>query len=250
MNKKINIMPSPPKNHLTPALILNGIIYTNVFFFIISLIYSGRDMVMSINPFYALTPSMDILTFLGASGTIPIDHFHAWWSLITANWLHGSLLHIIFNLLALRTVAPLVINEFGLFRMFSIYTISGAAGFYLSYLGNVPLTIGASSGLCGLIGALLYFGKARGGDWGHRVYKQTSGWIVSLLVFGFLIPNINNWGHGGGLFGGIFLGWALGYNDRRKEGRLDRLLSLILMLLTALLLLRSAVQGFFLIFVE
>jgi len=236
------------RNLLTPALLLKGIIYTNVFFFVISLIYSGRDMVMSINPFYALTPSMDILTFLGASGTIPIGHFQAWWSLITANWLHGSLLHIIFNMLALRTVAPLVIHEFGLFRMFSIYTISGAAGFYLSYLGNVPLTIGASSGLCGLIGALLYFGKSRGGDWGQRVYKQTSGWIVSLLLFGFLIPKINNWGHGGGLLGGIFLGWALGYNDKRKEGRLDRVLSLILMLLTALLLLRSAVQGFFLIF--
>jgi len=238
----------PKKTVLTPALLLKGILYTNIFLFVISLIYSGRDMVMSINPFFALTPSMDVLNFLGASGTIPIDHFHAWWSLITANWLHGSLLHIIFNMLALRTVAPLVIHEFGIYRMFSIYTISGAAGFYLSYLGNVPLTIGASSGLCGLIGALLYFGKSRGGEWGQRVYKQTSGWIISLLVFGFLIPNINNWGHGGGLLGGIFLGWILGYNDKRKEGRSDNVLGLILMLLTALLLVRSIVQGFFLIF--
>jgi rhomboid protease GluP len=240
--------PSLKKPLLTPALLLKGIIYTNIFLFIISLIYSGKNMVMSINPFYALTPSMDVLNFLGASGRIPIEQFHAWWSLITANWLHGSLLHIIFNMLALRTVAPLVMHEFGLFRMFTIYTITGAAGFLLSYVGNVPLTIGASSGLCGLIGALLYFGKSRGGDWGQRVFKQTSGWIVSLLLFGFLIPNINNWGHGGGLLAGIILGWALGYNDRRKEHTWDRILCLILMLLTALLLLRSVAQGFFLIF--
>ncbi len=238
----------PKKNLLTPALLLKGIIYTNVFLFIICLIYSGKNMVMSINPFYALTPSMDVLNFLGASGKIPIEQFHAWWSLITANWLHGSLLHIIFNMLALGTVAPLVMNEFGLFRMFSIYTITGAAGFFLSYLGNVPLTIGASSGLCGLIGALLYFGKSRGGEWGQRVFKQTSGWIISLLVFGFLIPNINNWGHGGGLLAGIFLGWAFGYNDKRMESGLDRMLGLVLMLLTAWLLIRSVIQGFFLIF--
>ncbi|MCP4722257.1 MAG: rhomboid family intramembrane serine protease [Desulfobacteraceae bacterium] len=242
-------MTIPKKTVLTPALLLKGIIYTNVFLFIISLIYSGKNMVMSINPFYALTPSMDVLNFLGASGKIPIEQFHAWWSLITANWLHGSLLHIIFNMLALGTVAPLVMNEFGLFRMFSIYTITGAAGFFLSYLGNVSLTIGASSGLCGLIGALLYFGKSRGGEWGQRVFKQTSGWIISLLLFGFLIPNINNWGHGGGLLAGIFLGWAFGYNDKRMESRLDQMLSLVLMLLTAWLLIRSVIQGFFLIFI-
>jgi len=234
---------------LTPFRLLNTIIYTNILLFVISLIYSGRQVVMSINPFYALTPSGDVLTFLGASGRLPIDHFQAWWSLITANWLHGSLLHIIFNMLALRTVAPLVMHEFGLYRMFSMYTITGAAGFLLSYFGNVYLTIGASSGLCGLIGALLYFGKSRGGEWGQKVYKQTSGWIISLLLIGFLVPNINNWGHGGGLAAGIFFGWIFGYNDKRKEHGFDRVLGLGLMIVTALLLGRSIVTGFLLIFV-
>ncbi|MBU0971172.1 MAG: rhomboid family intramembrane serine protease [Proteobacteria bacterium] len=238
---------SPDRTRLTPEQLLKGIIYTNIFVFIISLIYSGKNMVMSINPFHALTPSMDVLNFLGASGTIPIKHFHAWWSLITANWLHGSLLHILFNMLALKTIAPLVMQEYGLFRMFTIYTVSGAAGFYLSYLGHVPLTIGASAGLCGLIGALLYFGKSRGGDWGQRVFQQTAGWIFSLLLFGFLIPNINNWGHGGGLGAGICLGWLFGYREKRKEHLLERIFSLFLMLVTALLLVRSVAQGLFLI---
>jgi rhomboid protease GluP len=234
---------------LTPGRLLKSIIYINIFLFVISLIYSGSQVVMSINPFYALTPSGDVLNFLGASGKIPIEQFGAWWSLITANWLHGSLLHIIFNMLALRTVAPLVMHEFGLYRMFSIYTITGAAGFLLSYFGNVFLTIGASSGLCGLIGALLYFGKSRGGDWGQRVYKQSSGWIVILLLIGFLVPNINNWGHGGGLGAGIILGWILGYNDKRQENGFDKILSLGLMIITALLLGRSIINGFILIFI-
>lgn len=75
-------------------------IAVNVIIYIISLIYSGKDTTLSLNPFYALTPSMDVLNFLGASGRLPILKFEAWWSLITANWLHGGLLHIVFNMMA------------------------------------------------------------------------------------------------------------------------------------------------------
>lgn len=239
---------SPHTSFLTPNGLLKAIMGANILLFAVSLIYSGRHMVMSINPFYALTPSTDILIFLGASGRFPIDQFQAWGSLITANWLHGSLLHIIFNMLALRTVAPLVMHEYGIYRMFSIYTISGAGGFFLSYLGNVHLTIGASSGLCGLIGALLYFGRSRGGNWGQRVYQQTSGWILSLVLIGFLMPNINNWGHGGGLVTGVFLGWLLGYNDKRTTHGMDKILCVVLMGITALLLAKSIIQGFLLMF--
>ncbi len=233
---------------ISPAIVLKVIIYTNIFMFIISLIYSGKNMVFSLNPFYALTPSLDVLNFLGASGTIPIIKFQAWWSLITANWLHGGLLHILFNMLALKTVAPLVIKEYGIFRMFSIYTLAGISGFLLSYFGNVHITIGASSGLCGLIGASLYFGKSRGGQWGQLVYKQTSGWVVSLVIIGFLMPNINNWGHAGGLIAGIFFGWIMGYNEKRRENFFDLLISAFFAGITIFLLAKSVIQGFFLIF--
>ncbi|MCK5162096.1 MAG: rhomboid family intramembrane serine protease [Desulfobacula sp.] len=233
---------------LTPSITLKAMIYTNVLMFIISLIYSGKSMIISLNPFYALTPSMDVLNFLGASGRLPIVKFEAWWSLVTANWLHGGLLHILFNMMALKTVAPLVMKEFGLFRMFSIYTLTGIAGFLLSYIGNVYLTIGASSGLCGLIGAALYFGKSRGGQWGQLVYKQTSGWVVSLVLIGFLMPNINNWSHAGGLLAGIFFGWILGYSEKRKENIFDKLLAGFFVGLTVWLLARSVIKGFLLIY--
>lgn len=236
------------RTSLTPGFALKAMIYANIFMYIISLIYSGRNMVFSLNPFYALTPSTDVLNFLGASGRLPIAKFEAWWSLITANWLHGGLLHLIFNMLALRTVAPLVMQEFGVCRMFSIYTLTGMMGFLLSYLGNVYLTIGASSGLCGLIGALLFFGKSRGGTWGRLVYKQTSGWVVSLVLIGFLMPNINNWSHAGGLVSGIFFGWVMGYAERRRENRFDQGLALAFFSLTLWLLARAVIKGFFLIF--
>jgi rhomboid protease GluP len=234
--------------NLTPTRVLNTIIGVNVILYVISLVYSGSTIQTGFNPFSALSPSVDALMFLGASGKIPIQAFQAWDSLITANWLHGSLLHIVFNMLALKTVAPMVMAEYGIYRMFTIYTLSGAIGFLLSVMGNVPLTIGASSGLCGLIGALLYFGKSRGGAWGQRVYQQTSGWIFSLILIGFLLPNINNWGHAGGLLGGIAVGWILGYVERRPETRVDRTLAVLLMGITAFLLARPVIQGFSLVF--
>jgi len=233
---------------LTSANLLKAIIITNAIMFVISLILTGKNLEWTIQPFGALAPSLDVLNFLGASGRLPIVKFEAWWSLITANWLHGGLLHILFNMLALRTVAPLVMKEFGLFRMFSIYTLTGISGFLLSYIGGVYLTIGASSGLCGLIGAALYFGKSRGGQWGQVVYKQTSGWVVSLILIGFLMPNINNWSHAGGLLSGIFFGWVMGYNDRRKENYFDMGLGIFWAGITVWLLSQSAFRGLYLMF--
>jgi len=235
-------MPSPG-----PRTLINTIVWTNVVLFIISLLFSGSGLGLTLNPLHALSPSMEALTFLGASGTLPINQYQEWWSLLTANWLHGSLLHIIFNMMALRTVGPLVIHEFGMSRMFSIYTLTGIAGFYLSYLGRVPLTIGASTGLCGLIGALLFFGKSRGGDWGQRVFQQTRAWIFSLILIGFLVPNINNWGHGGGLAAGIVLAMILGYNDRRRENRADLILAVGLGGITLFFIIRAVGQGVLLI---
>lgn len=228
---------------ISPRTLVRGIIWVNSLVFVTALIFSGPIKGITLNPFHALAPSADALHFLGASGRIPIDRFHAWWSLLTATWLHGSLLHILFNMMAVRTVAPYVIREYGCYRMFVIYALSGAAGFLFSYLGGVPLTIGASAAICGLIGALFYFGKSRGGQWGQLVLKQTSGWIVSLVLFGFIVPNIDNWGHGGGFLAGILLGALFRYEEKRAESLVDRLLGAGLGLLTLSLLILVIAEG-------
>ena len=223
---------------------IKAIIAANVALFIICLFFSLPTLSWTLNPFYALAPSTDVLNFMGASGRLPILQYGSWWSVFTANWLHGSLLHILFNMMALKTVGPLVSAGFGTMRMFSIYTASGAAGFIVSYLGGVSITVGASSGLCGLIGALVYFGKSEQGQiWGQWVLKQTSGWIISLLLMGFLIPNINNWGHGGGFAGGFIAAWVLQHNGQRMESRWDSILAGILALVTLFFLARPVIQG-------
>ncbi|MDX9786551.1 MAG: rhomboid family intramembrane serine protease [Desulfobacterales bacterium] len=219
------------------------IIWANVGMFFISILFNLRQLQITLNPLSFLSPHSDILILLGATGTIPIDQLHRWWTLITANYLHGGLLHILFNMMAVRQLAPFIIREFGMHRMFIIYTLGGGIGFLISYMARVRLTIGASAALCALIGAALYYGKSRGGAYGQAVYRQVSGWVVGLFFFGLLVPGINNWGHGGGIVGGIALAYFFGYNEKRKETIGHKYLAVLLGVMTAATLAWAVVSG-------
>lgn len=217
--------------------LLHTLILVNVVMYLCSLLMSGRGLHLSANPMTFLSPSNQGLILLGATGTIPIDHLNRWWTLVSASYLHGGILHIGFNMLALRQIGPLVIDEYGAHRMTVIYTLSGVGGFLISYLARVSLTIGASAALCGLIGATLYYGKRRGGVYGQALFRQVGGWAIGIALFGLVVPGINNWAHGGGMAAGILLGLLMGFNEQRRETWLHRLLSGMCLWGTGLILL-------------
>ncbi len=200
-----------------PDTLIKAIIGINVAIFAVCLLFNPLETRLSLNPLTALAPSDRSLMLLGATGTLPIDRFGRWWTLLSANYLHGGLLHILFNMLALRQLAQLAVREFGPYRMAAIYTIGGVSGFLASYLAGVLLTIGASAAVCSLMGALIYYGRSRGGIYGRIVYRQVGGWAVGVFLFGLVVPGINNWGHGGGLLAGILLALVLGYNEKKPE---------------------------------
>ncbi len=197
--------------------IIQYILYLNIFIFLLSLLLSMSQIGMSANPFRFLSPSIGALQLLGASGTIPIDYYHRWWSPISANYLHGGILHIFFNMMALRQLGPTVIQEYGANRMIIIYTLGGVMGFLLSYMAGTPFTLGASAAVCSLIGSILYYGKSRGGAYGQALYKEVFGWVIGLGIFGFVVPGIDNWAHGGGILGGILIGYILGYREKKRD---------------------------------
>ena len=213
------------KGFYHPDSLVKGIIGINVVMFAVCLLFNPMGMRMSLNPLTALAPSDNSLLLLGATGTLPIDRFGRWWTLLSANYLHGGLLHILFNMLAFRQLAQLVAREYGGYRMAAIYTLGGVAGFAVSYLAGVVLTIGASAAVCSLMGALLYYGKSRGGLYGRIIYRQVGGWAVGLFLFGVIVPGINNWGHGGGLAAGALLGFLLGYAEKKPESSGHRALA-------------------------
>ena len=221
------------------------ILYVNAAFFILSLVINPSGLGISMNPFALLSPSNESLFLLGATGTLPIDRLHRWWTLISASYLHGGIIHIFFNMMAFLQLGPFVLREYGFSRFFLVYTWSGVLGFLLSYGAGIPFTIGASASICGLIGATLYFGKSRGGVYGNAVYRQVMGWVVGLFLFGFLVPGINNWAHFGGIAGGILLGFLLGYEDMRRETTVERLLAAATVILTGGILVFALVQAFY-----
>ncbi len=224
--------------------LIRVLIYTNIAMFIISLLINPGLYSRSLSPFSLLSPDNRSLLILGATGTIPIDRLHRWWTLISASYLHGGVLHILFNMIALSQIAPLVIKEYGVNRMVIIYTVGGVTGYLLSYMAGVSLTIGASAAIVGLIGAIVYYGKSRGGNYGKALYTQVGGWAIGLFMFGLLVPGINNWGHGGGFLGGLFSGILLGYKEKKRETPFHKLLAAGCVLITASVLVWAVISTF------
>jgi len=215
---------------------VRAIIYINIAFYVLSLLIDPRGIFMGGNPLGFLSPGNESLLYLGASGTLPVFLYHNFWSVVSASFLHGGILHIVFNMMALYQLGPFVLREFGMHRFVNIYLLTGIVGFIVSVLAGVAFTIGASASVCGLIGAIIYYGKSRGGYYGEAIYKQALGWVVGLVIFGFIFSGINNWAHGGGLVSGLLAAYVMGYNDQKPESAWSKILAYVSVLVTAAVL--------------
>jgi membrane associated rhomboid family serine protease len=182
--------------------------------------------------FNILAPSGRALYALGMTGAGIVDAGR-WWTLLTAIYLHGSLIHIAFNLLWIRDLGPAVEEHYGRARATVIFTAGGVGGFLLSNWAGVGATIGASGAVFGLLGAMVAYGRRRGGFYGMAVFRQYWQWSLILLVMGFLMPGVNNLAHAGGFAGGFAAGFALGFSEQRTESGADRILAALTVLITA-----------------
>jgi membrane associated rhomboid family serine protease len=183
-----------------------------------------------------LTPSSRALVLFGASGAYPVFVFGDWWTVLSATWLHGGLLHILFNMMWVRDLGPTTADVIGPARTIIIYTISGVCGFLLSsvagwYGPSIPLlhgatfTIGASASIFGLLGALVHYGRKGGSSLIHEAAKR---YALILFVFGLIMPGVDNYAHAGGFVGGYAM--SAFFNPLTRE-RGDHLLAAALCLL-------------------
>jgi rhomboid protease GluP len=159
-----------------------------------------------------------------------------WWTVLSASWLHGSALHILFNLLWIRQLAPEVGELYGPGRMVIIYTVAGVSGFLFSsvaaaYFPVIPLlgrggslTVGASAAIFGLLGAVVYYGRRTGS---RVVHSQALYWAVMLFVFGVVMSGVDNYAHAGGFAGGWLAGRLL---DPMKPERVNHLAAAVVCL--------------------
>ena len=193
--------------------------------YVVSILLDPAAAFRARNPFDMLRPSDSALVRLGMTGAIPWAAGF-WWTLLTAIYLHGSLLHIVFNLLWVRQLAPPVEQLFGRGRLAVIFTVAGVLGFVLSNAVGVPWTVGASGAIFGLLGALVAYGRSRGGAFGLAVLRQYGQWALLIFLFGFFMAGVNNWGHAGGFVGGYLTALVAGPLERRPERGLDRIAAL------------------------
>ena len=188
------------------------------------------------------SPSWESLFLFGASGAGPVFRAGRWWTVLSAAWLHGGVLHILFNMMWVRDLAPATARLYGPGRTVIIYTasavsgflLSSAVGYFLPFLpfflhGAVGITVGASAPIFGLIGALLHYGR-RGGS--SMIGQQAKSLALTMLLFGFIMPGIDNWAHLGGLAGGWLTAKVL---DPLKPERGDHVLAAFGCLLLSLL---------------
>ena len=224
------------------------VIGTCFFLYVLTLIYSRGEIGMSgLMSFFA--PSREALFLFGASGALPVFRLGRWWTVLSASWLHGSALHILFNMMWVRDLAPVAADLYGPGRMVVIYTAGGVGGFVLSsfagaylpgllFLRGGQFTVGASAPIFGLLGALVYYGR-RGGS--SRVGGQALSYALIMGLFGFMMPGIDNYAHAGGFGGGYAAAMLL---DPLKPERIDHLLiALVCLALSLLSIAYSVVDG-------
>jgi rhomboid protease GluP len=131
-----------------------------------------------------------------------------WWRLVTCNFLHIGLMHLMFNSSALFYIGPQVEGTYGSQKFVFAYVGTGTASAVASYLFLPNGSAGASGAIFGLIGLMAVYGYRQGGSFGRALMRQMLIWAGIGIMFGFFI-GANNVAHVGGFVAGAALGFVL-----------------------------------------
>jgi len=167
--------------------------------YMLTLLMSGNELQFAPGGLNFLVPSTRALLTFGMTGAYPVFQYGWWWTLLSAGWLHGGALHILFNMMWVRDLGPTMADIIGPSRTVIIYTVSGFCGFLLSSLVGSPYTVGASASVFGLLGALVHYGRKSGSS---LIRGQALNYAIILFVMGFVLRGVDNFAHAGGFAGG------------------------------------------------
>jgi rhomboid protease GluP len=144
-----------------------------------------------------------------------------WWRLVTAGFLHGGLFHILMNSWVLFDLGAQVEEMYGSARMLAIYFVATVGGFYASAMWSASVSVGASAGLFGLIGAMIALGVRQRNPMGSAIRGMYLRWAIYGIVFGML-PGFrtDNAAHIGGLAAGFAIAYVAGTPGR--EGAAEK----------------------------
>lgn len=176
-----------------PPLVANAILGLTIVVFLLQL--AGQSLL-----------KVDVAASLGAKVNELIRGGQVW-RLLTPALLHGSVLHIAFNMMALRSLGPTLEQHYGHGRFLALYLLAAFGGNVLSFLLSDSVSLGASTAIFGLFGAeavFLYVNRKLFGEGARRALTQMA-WLGGINLVISLSPGIDLWGHLGGLAaGGLF----------------------------------------------
>jgi rhomboid protease GluP len=136
-----------------------------------------------------------------------------WYRLFTSNFLHADFFHLFVNMYSLYSIGPSIVRIFGGFGFGLVYVVAGIVGSLFSYqFGNYTMSrgsLGASGAIMGLLGALLAYAILVPSPSSAQLIPQILLNLVIIGVYGFMIPQIDNWGHLGGFIAGFAVGAVL-----------------------------------------
>jgi len=130
-----------------------------------------------------------------------------WWRFITPIFLHANLIHLAFNSIVLFDLGPAVEQIYGSHKYIVLYIVTGVAGFVVSFLWHpYSVSVGASGAIFGLIGAMIGYGQRHRSSFGDSVKSMYVRWAIYGLIYGFIVPGVDNAAHLGGLGAGLLFG--------------------------------------------
>lgn len=154
---------------------------------------------------------LDIPAMLGVKANEMILRGQVW-RLITPMFLHGSILHLGFNMYALYVIGAGLERFYGHSRFLILYVLAGFCGNVMSFLLTPAPSLGSSTAIFGLLGAQGVFLYQNRRIFGRMAQRS----LINLLVIAGInlaigmSPGIDNWGHIGGMIGGLLFAWMGG----------------------------------------
>lgn len=151
--------------------------------------------------------------------------------LLTACFVHANFLHIFFNMYALYYIGPMVEKYYGKLKYLLIYLGSGIMGSLFSVVLSNNVSIGASGAIFGLFGSMLYFGYKYRATLDGFVRSGIIPVLFINLILGFIVPNIDVYGHIGGLVCGLLLSYIVGvYRKCKKKNTINGLIIITILI--------------------
>lgn len=182
---------------------------------------SGRLMVINTAVFIVMSwqsgsfflPTREVLLEFGAKDPVGLVRGE-FWRFLTPVFVHIGIIHFFFNSMGLYYIGYQLERILGVRWFLLIYLWSGVFGNIASAVSSVAMSAGASGALFGLLGSGYVLERIVG----RRIEEVTgrrprrriyAGMVVINVIFGLMIPGIDNAAHMGGLFTGALLTWTM-----------------------------------------